>query len=101
VQLFKEVYRAGLVAGATQCLLSTRKPLISIFSRFGFKACDYTFVDQVAGEMIVCRLDLHDLEHLAMVSSPLIDIVCEQFQTMSDAHQVSDSQRAITKQAAE
>jgi hypothetical protein len=79
VPLFQEIYRAGLRAGATKCLLSTRTGLVNIFGRFGFKETGTAFVDAVAGQLNVCELDMHDYEFLIAISSPLIDVANERF----------------------
>lgn len=79
IPLFQEIYRAGLAAGATKCILSAPKGLVSTFGRFGFKEMGLSFVDAMDGELNICELDLHDYEYLTAVSSPLIDVANEQF----------------------
>jgi len=79
VPLFQEVYRAGLTAGATKCVLSIGASLIGMVERFGFKESGIRFVDTVAGQLHTCVLDLYDYEFLTAIASPLIDVANEQF----------------------
>jgi len=94
--LFREVCRAGLKAGAVKCLLATRPSLVGIFAKFGFRSANRTFVDRVAGELSVCEFDLHDLQHLVSISSPVVDVIFDHFSTARKQHARSTANAMFT-----
>jgi predicted GNAT family N-acyltransferase len=79
-ELFRHVYRAALSSGMTHSILAARPPLISIFERFGFLAASSAYLDEIAGPMVIMKLDLLDRDHMARTGSPLLpdydDFVC-------------------------
>jgi hypothetical protein len=79
VPMLREVYRAGLVAGARFCYLASKPKLAGTYERFGFKFAGATFDDPIAGQMQVLRLDLHDVENLISTASPLLPVFIGRF----------------------
>ena len=72
--LFQEIYRVGMLAGATDCIVGTRADLIGVFERFGFRRTCSQVVDPIANDIHVLNLDSHDLAHMREVDSPLTQI---------------------------
>jgi hypothetical protein len=70
-ELFRHVYRAALSSGITHGILAARPSLISIFERFGFLAASSAYLDEIAGPMVIMKLDLLDRDHKARTGSPL------------------------------
>lgn len=70
--VFRHVYRTALSSGMTNSILAARPSLIPIFERFGFVAMSTAFLDDIAGPMVVMKLDLLDRLHLARMASPLL-----------------------------
>jgi hypothetical protein len=70
-ELFRDVYRAALSSGMTHSILAARPSLIPIFERFGFLAAPTAFFDEIAGPMVIMKLDLLDRDHKARTGSPL------------------------------
>lgn len=71
--LFQEVYVIGLLAGAERALLTTRRELIGIFERFGFRTMGLQIDDDIAGPLVPMELRPHDLSHLRAIRSCLLD----------------------------
>jgi predicted GNAT family N-acyltransferase len=71
-ELFRHVYRAALASGMTNSILAARPSLISIFERFGFLAASSAYLDEIAGPMVIMKLDLLDRDHMARTGSPLL-----------------------------
>lgn len=70
--VFRHVYRTALSAGMTNGILAARPSLIPIFERFGFVARSTAFLDEIAGPMVIMKLDLLNRYHLARMASPLL-----------------------------
>ncbi|MGV7212206.1 N-acyl amino acid synthase FeeM domain-containing protein [Bradyrhizobium sp. UFLA05-112] len=81
VPLFCEVYRTGMLAGATCCVIGTRSDLVGIFERFGFRETGFHIRDPIAGRIHNLNLNPYDLAHLKKVASPLLTyaekLVCQ------------------------
>jgi hypothetical protein len=73
-ELFRLIYRAGLLSGATRCLIGVRPSLSPLYERFGFRPLPGSYRDRVAGEMIAMRLDALDREHLVRINSPYLKV---------------------------
>jgi predicted GNAT family N-acyltransferase len=71
-ELFRHVYRAALSSGMTHGILAARPSLIPIFERFGFRAASSAYLDEIAGPMVIMKLDLLDRDHMARSGSPLL-----------------------------
>jgi hypothetical protein len=63
-ELFRHVYRTGLSSGMTHSILAARPSLIPIFERFGFVAGSTAFLDEIAGPMVIMKLNLLDRDQL-------------------------------------
>jgi predicted GNAT family N-acyltransferase len=70
--VFRHVYRTALSSGMTNSILAARPSLIPIFERFGFVARSTAFLDEIAGPMVIMKLDLLNRHHLARMASPLL-----------------------------
>jgi predicted GNAT family N-acyltransferase len=70
--LFRHVYRAALASGITHGISAARPSLISIFERFGFLAASTAYLDEIAGPMVIMKLDLLDRDRIARTVSPLL-----------------------------
>jgi predicted GNAT family N-acyltransferase len=71
-ELFRHVYRATLSSGMAHSILAARPSLISIFERFGFLAASTAYLEEIAGPMVIMKLDLLDRDHKARTGSPLL-----------------------------
>jgi hypothetical protein len=71
-ELFRHVYRTALSSGVTHSILAARPSLIPIFERFGFLAASTAFLDEIAGPMVIMKLDLLDRDHMVKSGSPLL-----------------------------
>jgi predicted GNAT family N-acyltransferase len=71
-ELFRHVYRTTLSSGMTHSILAARPSLIPIFERFGFLAASTVYLDEIAGPMVIMKLDLLDRDHKARAGSPLL-----------------------------
>jgi predicted GNAT family N-acyltransferase len=71
-EVFRRVYRTALSSGMTHGILAARPSLVPIFERFGFVAGSAAFLDEIAGPMVIMKLDLFDRNHLAKMISPLL-----------------------------
>ena len=69
-ELFRHVYRTALSSGMTHSILAARPSLIPIFERFGFLAASTAFLDEIAGPMVIMKMDLLDRYHKAKRGSP-------------------------------
>jgi predicted GNAT family N-acyltransferase len=70
-ELFRHVHRAALSSGMTHSILAARPSLIRIFERFGFVVASSAYLDEIAGPMVIMKLDLLDRDHRARTGSPL------------------------------
>jgi hypothetical protein len=77
-ELFRHVYHTGLSSGMTHSILAARPSLIPIFERFGFVAGSTAFLDEIAGPMVIMKLDLLDRDYEARTgsSSPRLPRLC-------------------------
>jgi predicted GNAT family N-acyltransferase len=71
-EVFRNVYRTALSSGMTHGILAARPSLVPIFERFGFLAGSTAFLDEIAGPMVIMKLDLFDRSHLTKMTSPLL-----------------------------
>jgi len=72
----------GLLAGAQRALLTTRRNLIGIFERFGFRIMGLEIEDNIAGPLVPMEFRARDVSHLRATRSCLLD--APGFQTAFD-----------------
>jgi predicted GNAT family N-acyltransferase len=73
--VMREGYRVALANGIDFAVAATRSALVPLFQRVGFVATGTTYVETVAGEMIVLALDVRDRVHLGAVGSIFLDVL--------------------------
>jgi len=78
-RLFRQIYRAGGIAGMKSCLACSRSSGTALFERFGFVRVG-AFHDAVAGDLVVLRLNATDAQHLQATSSPFLTVYKELFE---------------------
>lgn len=71
IELIRAGTRDALRRGWRFCFLGTYENLVSLYSRVGFVLRGTSF-DPVHGEVRIMEWDLHDLEHLRAVRSPML-----------------------------
>jgi hypothetical protein len=71
--LFQEIYVIGLLAGAQKALIMTRRELIGIFERFGFRTMGLQIDDEIAGPLVPMELRPYDVAHLRAIRSCLLE----------------------------
>lgn len=76
IELMRAATRAALERGWRFCFLETYDNLVPLYSRIGFVAHG-TSNDPTYGDVRIMEWDMHDVEHLRAVRSPLLVDVAE------------------------
>lgn len=72
--LFQAVHQTGIAAGGRYCVIATRKSLMSLFRRAGFKQLANSYLDPTAGTLYPLVLDAFDKNALSPIPEDAPDL---------------------------
>lgn len=73
-RLFRQAYRTAILAGGRTGLIAAVPVLRDLLVPLGWRATGAGYRDPVAGDVVILRLDLFDLERLRAAGSPLLQV---------------------------